>query len=255
MSKLTALVMIVLLTVSTPVLMLESAAGLTKPSVPEFTVQFVDCSYYVPVTYGIDPFTGKNITTGGGYQVDNRTLVFTIKNQPFTPYTNKDGNLIWLYYHVKAKGHFGKYWEELGGFINSSSSEYTIGDYTVGKRAGIDSILEQVTVGDTLDFQVEAQIGCYTRHYLDMYRYEYVFTDVGESSGWSSTQTITIGENTPTTSAEPIESTPEQTASDQLVTQNKVLFGLDWKDIAVALLVVVVAVLVLALVLSRIKKR
>ncbi len=75
----------------------------------------------------------------------------------------------------------------------------------------------------------------------------------GERSDWSDTQTITIGEVTPT--ATPTESTPAQTASDQLVTQNTVLFGLEWKDIAIVLLGVVVAVLVLALALLGIKKR
>lgn len=34
-------------------------ASISKPSVPEFTVKYVDNSYDVPPTYGIDQYTGE----------------------------------------------------------------------------------------------------------------------------------------------------------------------------------------------------
>src|ERR1035437_2444792 len=68
------------------------AQSIPKPSLPEFSVKYFIYSSYVPPTYGIDQYTGKNVTIQNGYQVTNRTLVFTIKNQLFTPYTDANGN-------------------------------------------------------------------------------------------------------------------------------------------------------------------
>jgi hypothetical protein len=66
------------------------------PPVPEFTVKFVDFSYYVPTTTSIDPYTGQNITNQG-YYVDNRTIELSINNQPFSSYQE---NYPFFYYFV-----------------------------------------------------------------------------------------------------------------------------------------------------------
>ena len=64
----------------------SSPISLPTPSVPEFTVKFVDFSYYVPTTTSIDPYTGQNITNQG-YYVENRTIELSINNQPFNSYS------------------------------------------------------------------------------------------------------------------------------------------------------------------------
>jgi len=199
MSRSLALLLITVLVLSSLVMVGSVfAQSIPKPSVPEFTVNYVDHSYYVPPTYGTAPYTGDNITIQGGYTVDNRSIEFTIKNQPFTPYNDANGNLISLYYHVHAKGHYEKEWGTPYKYINSSDSEYTIASYTMGEHS-INKILMEITIGDTLDFQVEAQVGYYTRVYTSLYQSYYNFT--GVSSGWSETQTLTIGESqTPTPS-------------------------------------------------------
>ena len=61
------------------------AQSIPTPSVPEFSLRFVDASYDVPTTYTIDDYTGQNITHPG-YHVENRTIEVRIKNQPFTSY-------------------------------------------------------------------------------------------------------------------------------------------------------------------------
>ncbi len=64
----------------------------------------------MPPTYAIDQYTGQNITTSAGYQVDNRTVEFTISNQPYVPSTDTNGNTIGLYYNFRYKGHYSLDW-------------------------------------------------------------------------------------------------------------------------------------------------
>jgi len=190
--------------------------GLPTPSsVAEFTVKYVVLSYDVPPTYGIDQFTGETVITQEGYHVDNKSAVFNIKNQPFNPYTDSGGNNISLYYNFRAKGHFGDKWvyhpfSESGystgrysamfyyfGSIPkyvASTSEYTELSISITNFYGSESL----QMGDEIDFQVQAQIG-----YID-YLGDGFYSFSGETSGWSETQTITIGENqTPTPSPTP----------------------------------------------------
>jgi hypothetical protein len=80
--------------------------SIPKPSVPEFTIEYIDKSYDVQPTYGINQYTGQNVTTVAGYHVDKRTVEFTIKNQPFTTYRDSNGNNISLYCNFRFKGRY-----------------------------------------------------------------------------------------------------------------------------------------------------
>jgi hypothetical protein len=66
----------------------------------------------VPPTYEIDPYTGKSIIVTQGYEIVNRTVQFTIKNQPFTPQIDSNGNQVSLYYHIRYKGHYENSWSD-----------------------------------------------------------------------------------------------------------------------------------------------
>jgi len=150
---LTLVFVFLLLTTSVFVLSVTPATvqAAPKPSVPQFSIKFIDNSYDVPAstTTIIDPYTGKESTaTQRGYRVDNRSIAVTIKNQPFTPYTDENGNKNYLYYRVEVKGHFGEDWWAFGSaYIAQSSSEYTV-------------VLQGVTyaAGSQLDFRVIAVI-------------------------------------------------------------------------------------------------
>jgi len=105
-SKRATLLFIAILAVSS-LTMVESAfaQSIAKPSVPEFTVNLIDY---------------------------NRIEV-KIKNQPFTPYNNTEGDEVNLYYTVRVKDHFGEDWSTLVTYSESgaeripqSSSEYTV---------------------------------------------------------------------------------------------------------------------------------
>jgi len=111
-----------------------------------------------------------------------------------------DGKSINLYYNVRVKGHFEENWTELF----SASGEYpSAGSYPkqdYGSQYTIVFYPRAVPSEGQMDFQVEALVGYYTRVYLgNTPAYHEVFT--GETSGWSDTQTLTIGESqTPTPS-------------------------------------------------------
>jgi hypothetical protein len=68
MNRRIALVLILILTASSLIVVktAPASASIPKPSVPEFTLKFVDYSYDVPPTYGIDPYTGKVVMTNTG---------------------------------------------------------------------------------------------------------------------------------------------------------------------------------------------
>jgi hypothetical protein len=170
-------------------------ASIPKPSVPEFTLKFVDNSYDVPssTTTTTDPYTGEQtVTTHPGYHVQNGTIEVTIKNQEFTPYSIDSQTTISLFYYVSYKGHYAEDWdyyppsthgrEYSAIFIRQSTSDYTIVQFRAPSEG-------------EMDFRVQAQIGYYTStvSYIAIPGAPFTtYTFNGEVSGWSSTQTIKI---------------------------------------------------------------
>jgi hypothetical protein len=148
-------------------------ASITKPSVPEFTVELVD----------------------EGYQVTLRTIELRISNQPFSPYTDSDGHNIDFYYNIRLKEHNKANWTEVYNaeeMPTQSNSAYTIidynseGEYTFILGTTPNSL--EVTPNGQVDFQVEAMIGYTYEESAGLRSWAFI----GERSGWSSTQTITI---------------------------------------------------------------
>jgi hypothetical protein len=231
--KRTALALCLFIVLLTPIGLLvqsnlvlaDTEASIPKPSVPEFTLTFVDHSYDVPPTYSFDPYTGKNVMTQAGYHVQNKSIEVTIRNQSFLSYLNENGSTVGLFYNIRSKGHFEDWMYEPSSenYIYRSDSVYTVVAYCLGGNNGSDVYsrwLTEISAGGQVDFQVEALIGYYTRIYGTpvppfMESYNDVFT--GESSGWSNTQTITIPDSStpspsPAPSIEPTQSPePQQT--------------------------------------------
>jgi hypothetical protein len=259
--------LIIISLVASATLMANPTHAETNPSVPEFTVQYVDHSYTVPVTYwySTDPYTGQQIThSSGGNYVENKTIDVTITNQPFTPYLDSQNHTIQLYYNVRSKGHFEDWTStsdsgshSMSG-LQASTSTYTVVSFNIEYW--------DVSPGGQIDFQVEAVIGytyfdnsgCYTAYQ----------TTVGDS-GWSNTETITIGNPSPATATTPPISTPNSTVSsnptaspiqNSTATPNQpnmltgVLSGFDWEQTAIIVMAVMIAVLAVALVLGMRRK-
>ena len=102
-----ALFIILIIAISS-LIIVESASAQTipKPSVPEFTLKYVDNSYDVApkTTSSTDPYTGKvTSTTIQGYHVQNRSVEIIIKNQQFTSYLNENGSRVYLLMTLNLK--------------------------------------------------------------------------------------------------------------------------------------------------------
>jgi hypothetical protein len=212
-------------------------AEVQKPSVPEFTVQYFDKSSDVPPTYGIN------------YAKD-RTLIFTIKNQPFTPFTDTSSNrTIDLFYNIRYKMSVGQVWTALfggqatvwaGGIDDYVKNGYLSQNYSGQYTVFIFNLPMGAPSDGQMDFQVEALEG-YTTVSGDSHMFMAIvdYTFYGEESGWSEPQTVIIGNPLNTLTPSPTESptTPVPFAD----------FGFNWQSVAIVGLVVAVAVLAVGL--------
>ncbi|MGD6851400.1 MAG: hypothetical protein ACQCN6_04985 [Candidatus Bathyarchaeia archaeon] len=188
-----------------------NAQSIPKPSVPEFTIKYNDYSYNVPPVYGIDPDTDENVTKVEGYHVDNRTVEFTIINQPFTPFIDpSNGRTINLFYNIKYKLSSGGEWVSMFGgdreFWAGSSGQnfdpyvkfgYPIEDYSSQYTIIKYAFLSDIPSYGAIDFQVQALEG-YTNYTAIGESHIFYsaghYTFYGEKSGWSSTQKISLSD-------------------------------------------------------------
>jgi hypothetical protein len=208
MSKLAALLFISMLAVSSLITVKTASAQSTpKPSIPEFTAEYVDYSYDIAPTYTTDPYTNNTVIQTYGSHVGNRTVIITIKNEPFTPFTDSNGNTINMFYNVRFKGTFGQDWTEMYGVERTVWYSFDNPDDNYGYK--IQNYASQNTVvlissppaQGQMDIQVEALQGYTNRTTIQGHIFMAVvgYTFYGEESGWSDTQTINLGESqTPT---------------------------------------------------------
>jgi hypothetical protein len=235
MRKSFALLLVLILTVPSPIAVKLARASIPKPSVPEFTVKFVNASYSVTTT---NPYTGLSETK----LTSNNSIEVTIKNQPIG-YPNYQ-----IYFNVRIKPHFEGDWREIYPIENrtssyngdgtfsfalyifrdsptQSSSSYTIITFPVvptelysatgydiqryysgteGQEGRYFAFLSAIPAGGQVDFQVEALIG----HASSMWVIDHPLAPTigghfspavayDTTSDWSSTQTLTIGTSSP----------------------------------------------------------
>jgi hypothetical protein len=285
MSKSATLLLITGLMLSSLVMVGSAFAQSTvKPSVPEFTVRVIDHSYDVPTTTTTktDPYDGQITTeTTPGYHMVNGSIVLSIKNQPFAPYYNSEGFPVRLYYHIRAKGDSPNwnYNPSSESYFQATNSTYTtlVIGYS-GNWFQTGGGFNTFRPDGTLDFQVEAFIG-----YMDVtvipgmapvIRQENLRTEyIGQTSGWSETQTVTIPNAaytpvppqslptnsnptpTPTVTDSPTQN-PTSTSTFSTSATVQLTFGgvflvLTWEQITMALIVAAAILLVIIAVLVR----
>lgn len=176
MNKIFAITLILLSALSLVIVENVSPQTVSKPSVPQFTVEYFDRSYDIPPTYGTDQYTGKTVVTKSGEHVDNRTLVFTIKNQPITPYNDSNGNYITIYYYFRYKGPYGTDWlyypdlSHTYGYytgmfpdVSASNSQYTTITIPLSSMVNYPGDIPEIPAGVQAQLQVQAIMG-----YLDI---------------------------------------------------------------------------------------
>jgi|WetSurMetagenome_2_1015567.scaffolds.fasta_scaffold97460_2 hypothetical protein len=209
-----SITLLLILTVSISCLTLiikpANAQTIPKPTIPQFSIKTTDHSYDIPPTYGIDQFTGQNITIHEGAHYQWRTLDFTIVNQQVSTGYG-------LYYNIRFKGQYTNSWTELyhaGTYISQQSGQYsTVPFHLSGSYPSSiigDLYTLSIPAGATVDFQVQALAGTTTRGGTQFGSGD-KFT--GQTSDWSSTQSTTIPTTTispnPTQSPTPSPTIPE----------------------------------------------
>jgi hypothetical protein len=265
MGKGFSLLLVLVLAGSSLITVKPSFAQIPKPSIPEFTVKFIDASYYTPTTYSIDPYTNQNVTHPS-YYVANKTIIVSIKNQPFVPtYDSSGGWNTSLFYNIRIKGHYAENWTNLylvDDLPAKSNSDYTVFSY-VSEQPNCENTyilgdrMIDFPVGAQVDFQAEAMNGYVHRVFnpnatnqLEMYPYEFT----GEESGWSNTQTITLNANDATTrytSPSPSSPTPTSTVTPVSNTPNSSLLLIT----TVAFVTIVFLLIVIIFLLFYMRKR
>ena len=194
-SKTFALILTVIIAMSCLTLMtvgLANAQSVTKPSIPQFALSFVNASY----SKGSDFF-------------QNEVIVISIVNQPFTSYF-VGNNSVDLYYKIRwntssTTTGLSQFWgfnntvwlasncrrdPENGTLLNPNAKttdirlNFVTNNYSV--PLGLTPPLPDIPVGGQADFQVQASIGYfwYSNSWFDL-----------SSSDWSPIQTITIPES------------------------------------------------------------
>ena len=189
MRKCTVLLLVVCLVVSSfsvlAVPFVSAQAGY-KPSVPQISsIKLVDSSYDVPPSTTTNPYTGESTTTPG-YHVNQVSIEVSIKNQPFTPYTDEYGRKVTIRYQIQVKAHFeaDTGWSTV---LGSHAGEYVSFEQQSGSGYTVVAYASTYDVGSQLDFRAAAIL-----------THQGVYTDGnwvnGEwsKSDWSNVKTFTV---------------------------------------------------------------
>jgi hypothetical protein len=235
-----------------------NAQTIPKPSVPEFSLQLIGPAYVVPTTYHLDQNTGQ-IVADIGYTNEYSAVVITTKNQPYdTTYGS-------LFYNIRLKNHeWNDTWlyplDNLFRMFQTYPTQSTESGYTnITLTIQSNSLL----VGVLNDIQVEAMLGNIGRHqeYSDTGQYlgaPYVFN--GQTSDWSSTQSINIPANVPLDSISPNPTSPiTSTPTTSMPTSTPTTPNTNVDSITLPLnvfiaLVAILVVVILALLILALKK-
>ena len=239
MRKTFSLALILILAASSLIMIKPTfAQTIPKPSIPEFTLKFTDASHYETYT---DPYTGAQTT----YLVQNKTIEISIKNQPFTRYTDSSGNLISLYYNIRSKGHFSQYWMERDGGSDNYLKQNFGSEYTMVPYYG------DIPSSGQIDFQIEVIAG----HDYEVFNIIEGWIINGTESGWSNIQTISIPDGSvsitpfsnPTPTQTPISTSSPTPTPSQTPTATPAIPEFSW----LAILPLFVSVLFISLMLRH----
>jgi len=236
-----------LITVKLAFAQTPTSSPIPTPSVPTFTVQLAGPPYTVPTTYSLNQSSGQ-IVAQLGYIIEYPNVVVTIKNQPFTTYTDSSGNTVNIYYNIQIKPHAQTdNWETLYSAEEfpqqSLDPNYTNISLSVEDGA--------IPVGAQTDIQVEVMTGYVSSTFVAYnpnppYIADYnAYSFVGQTGNWSTTQTVTVPNNIPLSpTPAPSASTPQSTLTHAAGGSNYLFL------IAAASLVVIAFLLVIIIVLA-----
>jgi hypothetical protein len=200
-----------------------NAQSVPTPSVPTFSLAFIDHSYDMPGRTVDDGYIGPHYVPA--HHDRNGTVEITVANQPFTPYVDANNHTVDLFFHFRCKGHLDSTWIVTpdDGFsvtyLETSSTQYTVFSYWineewVGDHSGR---VPNIPQDGKIDFQVEAFIGYSDTICTSIARRadDYHTYFVGQVSGWSNTRTISLNDGSTSSSTDQTPSpTTEPTMPD-----------------------------------------
>ncbi len=245
--------LLIFLVASTLTLIQSVNASSSNVPMPQFTVRYIDESFDANTSPSTDPYTGETIPPTY-YHVDRRYIQVSFENDlPPIP----AGSPSEYYYNIRFKGQYTDDWTE----TRTASDEYYRASFF--KTVNFSLSTFSVTGGDApngtkIDFQVQLMYGGIGKNLDEGPLGSLYFS--GETSGWSSAQTVTVGESSSTTTAIPT-SMPTLNPTDSPIqnqtvipsmnpiqqdTQTEVLAGFDWQTVVIAVLALAVAVLAVA---------
>ena len=242
-SKSFALILILILIISSQSLLMIKptyAQSILKPPVPEFTAKFVNASYSVTTT---NPYTGANETQqiindsievtikNQPFDHSNYQIYYNIRTKPhFAVNWTEVYPLRNMTNSYNADGTFSFAWY-IDDYAPHANSSYTIIDFPVvateyygesgydiqryysgdiGQEGEYFAFLHGIPDNAQIDFQVSAVVGQNSTYWYVMHP---MFPQYGgfnepaiaynSDSGWSNTQTITIGEISASPSSTP----------------------------------------------------
>jgi hypothetical protein len=262
-NKLPVLVLLVLFACSAFSLVgLESVNASNLP-VPQFTVRYIDESFDANTSPSTDPYTGETIPPTY-FHVDHSYIQVSFQNNQL-PAIPTDSHSEY-YYNIRYKGQYTDHWIEArtasDGYYRASFFKTANFSLSVFSVTG-----EHVPNGTKINFQVQLMYGGIGKNLDEGPMGSLYFA--GETSGWSNTQTVTVGESsitptlsptqTPMPTLDPTDSSIQQnlgtaTPTESLMqpqTQQEAAFITDWQTAVIAALVVAVAALAVVVVLQR----
>jgi len=145
----------------------SAADSAPKPSIPEFTVRFVNASHPVTET---NPYTGINETK----LVSNDSIEVAIKNQPIDV-----SNGYVICFNVQAKPHFEGNWTEIYPLENRTSTYNGDGTFSFAEYISHDSPAQSNSTYTIIAFPV-VPTELYQASGYDVQRY---YTEEGEAEG------------------------------------------------------------------------
>jgi hypothetical protein len=253
---------------------------ISKPSIPDFTIKYVDHSYNTATTYKTDPYNGQQVVDQYSQYVENRTIEITIRNQPFTPYNDSDGHEVNLFFDVRHKGSYAEDWVNMFGGMTQSiwydfQSPYAKYGYAVEDYSSQTTTVLYQLVGAPLNGRVDIEVQALEGYTIASYDGHIMFSVVsysfiGQESGWSNSQTVTFG-NAPsplptyvpqqTATPQPTSNSPVSTTNPPTMTPQSTpvvgndLQGLSLERIIIVVLAVTVAALAVIVVLQRNRRK
>lgn len=272
------------------------AQSTPTPSIPEVTVTFVNSSYNVTTSNAYTGVNETEQISNNSIEVkiknqpfdcsnnqiyynvrakphfaDNWTEVYPLENLT-SSYNNGDGTFSYAEYISADSASQSSSSQTIITFPVVPTefygeTGYDIQRYYLGgedRESGYSAFLSGIPYRAQIDFEVEALVGHSSQMWVIQHplapQYGGYFEPAiafDAASGWSNTQTVTIGENsptsTPTASASPTENpaTPTPSGANSAASQ----FGLNWTEITIiaVLCIVVVLVVVIAFMRRRIR--